>query len=208
MRSQTAIADELRDLDAAIEKAVAPHRDKSAIRVLRTYGKLGDQSELRSLSAGTFLLGLVRRDARLVRAAARMLAAHELATGIKSFLKHRIDRKRPRNARGPRDNAAEPGDSRAKAKSSFPSGHSAGAVAVARAFAREYPARRRTAATAAGLVAAAQIPRSTHFATDVLVGATIGWAAEALVDQGLRLGLRLADIASGARGGAPGDAPR
>jgi undecaprenyl-diphosphatase len=111
-----------------------------------------------------------------------MVAAHLLATGIKSFLKHRIDRNRPRNADGPADNEAKPGTSRAKAKASFPSGHSAGAIAVACAFGREYPDYRPAAMGAASLVAVSQVARSAHFATDVLAGAVIGWSSEALVN--------------------------
>ena len=172
----------LRSLDARIEKAVEPWRRSLPAQALGVYGKAGDQPPMLALSGGVLALGLLRGDRRLAGTGARMIAAHLLATGIKNFVKHRIDRNRPRDADGPADNAAKPGDSRAKAKTSFPSGHSAGAIAVARAFGRRYPGLAPAATGAAALVAVAQIPRSAHFATDVLAGAAIGWGAELIVN--------------------------
>ena len=172
----------LRDLDARVEKATIPYRRALPVRAVAYFGKVGDQPPMLALSGGVLALGLLRSDRRLVKAGANMVAAHLLSTGIKSFLKHRIDRKRPRNADGPADNEAKPGHSRAKAKSSFPSGHSAGAIAVGRAFAREYPEFGWAATGAGALVAISQIARSSHFATDVLAGAVIGWSSEALVN--------------------------
>jgi membrane-associated phospholipid phosphatase len=192
-------AERLRHVDAAIEKTVAPYRRNAAVQALGSFGKIGDQPPLRALCVGVIVCGLIRRDERLTKSGARMLAAHELATGIKSFLKHRIDRKRPANADTPADNAARRGHSRAKAESSFPSGHSAGAIAVARAFGREFPEDRSAAVGAAALVGAAQVPRSAHFATDVLAGIAVGWAAEALVNGAVGAARRL--LATGSGGG-------
>lgn len=184
-------AEGLSCVDAAIERTVAPYRRNAAVRALGSVGKVGDQPPLRAVCAGMILCGLIRGDHRLAKAGVRMLAAHELATGMKSFLKHRIDRKRPRNADGPGDNAARPGHSRAKEKSSFPSGHSAGAIAVARAFGREYPDHASLAVGAAALVGAVQVPRSAHFATDVVAGIATGWTAEAILNAVLQLARRL-----------------
>jgi undecaprenyl-diphosphatase len=203
---RTAPAKALRDLDAGVEKAVKPYRRELPVRALALYGKVGDQPPLLALSGGVLALGLLRADGRLAKAGANMVAAHLLATGMKSFLKHRIDRKRPRNADGPADNEARSGSSRAKAKSSFPSGHSAGAIAVARAFGREYPEYRPAAMSAAALVAVSQIARSAHFATDVLAGAFIGWSSEALVNLAWKAAPHLAqasDSVSSRRGTSP-----
>jgi membrane-associated phospholipid phosphatase len=209
MRTPIHPARGLRHLDAAIEKAVAPYRRNKAVQALGLYGKLGDQPPLRALCAAVILAGVVRRDPRLARSGIRMLAAHELATGVKSFLKHRIDRKRPRDAEGPADNAARPGKSRARARSSFPSGHSAGTVAVARAFGREFPEHRPAALGAAALAGAVQVPRSAHFATDVVAGVVTGWVAEAAVNGAFlvtgRLLARLPDGATRAPASPPPD---
>src|SRR3954452_25340641 len=69
---------------------------------------------------------------RLVRAGARMLLAHEAATLVKNVFKTNIDRTRPRSASSRKDKKARKGNSSAKEQSSFPSGHSAGAIAAAK----------------------------------------------------------------------------
>jgi membrane-associated phospholipid phosphatase len=65
---------------------------------------------------------------------------------------------------------------------SFPSGHSAGAVAAARAFAREYPEHGLAAVGAAGFLALLQIVRSAHYPTDVAAGIGVGLLAEKATD--------------------------
>jgi membrane-associated phospholipid phosphatase len=133
-------------------------------------------------------VGTVGGDRRLLRAGIRMLAAHSLATVAKDFVKHRVDRTRPRASRRPgKDMKPRPGRSDAKEETSFPSGHSAGAAAVARAFTREYPEHALPAAGAAAMLALAQIPRCAHYPTDVGAGIAIGLAAEAVVDLAKRL---------------------
>ena len=166
--------------DAEIDRAFAPFRDTLAVRALSWVGKLGDQPQLRLISSALFVVGLSSGNRRLLSAAARMLIAHELATGIKSFIKHRVDRTRPRSGRSSQQRKIRPGHSKAKEKSSFPSGHSAGAVAVARAVGREYPEHRSAALAAAGVIAGAQVPLSAHYLTDVTAGAAVGAVAEAV----------------------------
>ena len=51
--------------------------------------------------------GLVRRDGRMARAGARMIAAHLLATAAKNFVKHRVDRTRPRSTGNGKGHQAE-----------------------------------------------------------------------------------------------------
>ena len=110
-----------------------------------------------------------------------MIGAHLLATATKNFVKRRINRTRPRSAAGRDGHKPKAGRDETKEETSFPSGHSAGAIAVARAFAREYPEHRLPALGAGGLIALAQIPRSAHYPTDVGAGIAIGIAAEAIV---------------------------
>ena len=113
-----------------------------------------------------------------------MLAAHTLATFAKDFVKRRIDRTRPRSKGGKgKDHQCRPGTAaHAKEETSFPSGHSAGAAAVARAFARDYPEHAAPAYAAGGAIALAQIPRCAHYPSDVGAGLAIGVAAEALIE--------------------------
>lgn len=172
----------LMDADKSAMDAVEPYKKSAAVRAVSWASELGDQPQLLVLSGGLLAFGLVRRDGRMARAGARMIAAHLLATMAKSFVKHRIDRTRPRSTGNGKDHHPKPGRSRAKEETSFPSGHSAGAVAVARAFARDYPDHRGGALAAAGFIALAQIPRRAHYPTDVAAGLAIGLAAEKAVD--------------------------
>ena len=168
--------------DIAIAEAAAPMRHTPPVQALGWLSEIADQPQLISLCAATLLVGLATRDARLARAGGRMLAAELLATKLKSTVKHRIDRTRPRVSDDGGDYALELGHDHATELNSFPSGHTAGAVAVARAFAREYPEQRDAAYAAAALIAAIQIPRCQHYATDLAAGALVGLAAEVAVD--------------------------
>jgi membrane-associated phospholipid phosphatase len=174
------------ELDAAVAEAALPLQDTKTHQALGWLAKFADQPQLRMLCGMTIVVGLLREDRRLAGAGARMLIAHELATTIKTFIKHRIDRRRPRAL----DNDTEAlkphlGDDHAKEASSFPSGHSAGAAAVARAFARSYPDHRAPAYAAAGVVALVQIPRCAHYPTDVGAGVAIGIVAEETLAKAL-----------------------
>ena len=175
----------LRETGTKLTRAEARAVDGAAPRTARqeklaeTVGKLGDQPELRTISAVVVAAGLLTADRRLARAGVRMLLAHEFATLAKDVIKRRIDRTRPRSASTHAQRKVKPGRNTAKEETSFPSGHSAGALAVARAFGREYPGLQAPALAAAGLVAAAQIPRLAHYPSDVAAGALLGLASEA-----------------------------
>ena len=161
------------------------HAESPPVKAIGWLSEIGDQPQLRSLSGVMIGAGLLGQR-RLLRAGIRMLLAHELATAIKSLIKHRIDRTRPRSARSARHGQPRPGHSRAKEQSSFPSGHTAGSLAVAQAFSREFPEHRTAARSAAAVIGVAQIPRCAHYPTDVGVGAVIGLVAEAAVNAGLK----------------------
>lgn len=176
-------ADSVLTADADVARAAAPLRESRAVKLAGRLSEVGDQPPLRILCGAVIAAGLVRRDARLARAGGRMLAAHTLATLAKSFIKHRVDRTRP-SAMLDGEGGARPrkGHSHAKAENSFPSGHSAGAIAVAQAFVHEYPEHRAAAFAGAGAIALAQIPRCAHYPTDVGAGLAIGSAAAAVVN--------------------------
>lgn len=175
-------ASALQDADAAIAGAVIPVQDHPGIRLVGELSEIADQPQMRILCAGVIGAGFVASNPRLARAGLRMLLAHELATAAKSFVKHHVDRTRPRSLGDGEAPHLKAGNSRDKEESSFPSGHSAGAAATSRAFAREYPGAAPAIYAAAGLVALAQIPRCAHYPTDVGAGVAIGIAAEAAVN--------------------------
>ena len=164
----------IEDADIAIAHAAAPLRDTPPVKALGWLSELADQPPLMSICAATLVFGLITRNARLARTGARMLAAEMLATKIKSFVKHRVDRTRPHVEDEGGEYRMAPGSNHASEVNSFPSGHTAGAVAVARAIASDYPEHKLAATLVAGGVAAIQIPRSKHYLSDLAAGALVG----------------------------------
>ena len=165
---------------AAARAAHVPSRTRLG-QAVDWFAELGDQPPLIAASSGVLAVGIVRRDRRMIRTAARMLAAHAVATAIKTVIKDRVDRSRPATALGGRGYTLRKGNSKDSALRSMPSGHSAGLAAVAAAVAREYPATASPVAAAAGSVAAAQLPSDNHFLTDVAAGILIGLLSEKAV---------------------------
>jgi len=184
-------AEPLLEVDRAARALFNPYRSAAPVKALAWFAQAGDQLQLRVLAGGVLAVGLVRRDERIVRAGARMLVSHELATLAKKAVKNRVDRWRPRDAG--RGKAVKPrqGHSKAKALNSFPSGHSAGAMAVACAFAAECPEHRAAALGTGAAVSLAQVPTSSHYPSDVAAGAAIGVASDAAVGAAWRIGARL-----------------
>jgi membrane-associated phospholipid phosphatase len=174
-------ANEIEKVDVAVAQAIAPTRDTTIIKILGGLSELSDQPPLIALSAATFAVGLLAGNRRLAETGGRMLAAHLLATAIKSAIKARVVRTRPHLLVEDGDYRMHAGDEPQHQVSSFPSGHTAGAVAVACAVARGHPERRATAYPLAAAAALVQIPRCAHYPSDVGVGAVIGVAAEAMI---------------------------
>jgi membrane-associated phospholipid phosphatase len=174
--------------DEAAAEAALPYQGSPAMEALGRFASLGDQPPLRTLCAALIAAGVAGGDRRLARAGVRMLVAHTLATLAKDFVKERVDRTRPRSkGEKGKDHVPKPGRDDSKEETSFPSGHSAGAAAVAWAFARDYPEYAGPAYAAGSALALAQIPRCAHYPTDVGAGLAIGIAADALVDIGIGL---------------------
>ncbi|MDB6136341.1 MAG: phosphatase family protein [Verrucomicrobiales bacterium] len=173
--------------DVAVAEAVAPYRHTLPVRALSFLGKLGDQPPMFTISGVVLGAGLLTGNKRLARAGLRMVAANSVATLTKNFVKHRINRTRPELLTQEGRYEMHPGNSEDHDETSFPSGHSAGAVATARAFAREYPEYGAPAHAAASLIALSQIPRGAHYPTDVAAGSAIGLLAEWAVSKVINL---------------------
>jgi undecaprenyl-diphosphatase len=149
--------------------------------MLRAAGKaseLADQPPLIALSAGTMVAGALLRHPAVLRAGTRMLASHLIATGVKTVLKSAIDRTRPARAVKEGHRIGQGDGAEDSSLNSFPSGHTAGAVAVAQAVAHESTAAGLPLQAAALGVAAMQPRRGKHYVSDVVAGAAIGWASE------------------------------
>jgi membrane-associated phospholipid phosphatase len=176
-------------LDAALSTALMRYRENRAMQVLGLAGEAADQPPLLGASLATIGAGAMLRRPRLLRAGLRMLASELVATGIKGAVKHHVNRTRPHkmledgryslhtDAKGRKDEGPW---------NSFPSGHTAGAVAVSRAVAREYPGAQSAGGFAATFIGLIQLPTGKHFASDVLAGAVVGLVSEALVDAAAR----------------------
>jgi undecaprenyl-diphosphatase len=175
------------DLDAALAAEVEPLRDTALVQAVVVASKIGDQPPMRVLCGVMIAAGLLSGRYRLTRAGLRMIVAHTLATASKDFVKRRVDRTRPNARSGGDDHRLRAGTNAAHDETSFPSGHSAGVMAVGAAFSREFPQHRIAALCGAGAVALAQVPRGSHYLSDVIVGSAIGAASEAALDRLVRL---------------------
>ena len=178
MGRKTRAAEPLFEIDRRARKLFTPYRKSRAVGAIHVVGSVGDQTQLRLVCRGVFGLGALRKDPRMMRAGVRMLVSHELATLAKNAVKRQVDRTRPR--RDARDKPKK-GTHTGKEITSFPSGHSAGSMAVACAFAAEYPEHRGAALATAGAVGLAQIPTCAHYPSDVAAGMTLGALVERLV---------------------------
>ncbi|MGN6495753.1 MAG: phosphatase PAP2 family protein [Tsuneonella sp.] len=177
--------------DSKVRDVMMRYRKTPPVRVISWLSEVGDQPQLRVVGGAALALGVLRADLRLVQAAARMLFAHEAAVLLKNAVKDRVDRTRPKIAPTPAEQEPHPGTDTSKEETSFPSGHSAGAIAVTRAFSRVYPRRTGVALALGTSVAAAQVPRCSHYPTDVAAGLAVGAVAEKLTDFAWRLAARL-----------------
>lgn len=169
-------------MDAAVADVLIPHAEGTAIKALGAVSDLSDQEPLYAAAAAVLATAMALRDGPTWRTGTRILASHLLATALRGVIKKMVDRTRPEAAARRGDYVLREGERHESDFNSFPSGHTAGAVAVALAVGRDNPATRVPAIGLAALSGAAQILRSRHYVTDVVAGAVIGIAADALVD--------------------------
>lgn len=182
-------AHKIERMDAALGHAASRYREHPLVRALGSVAELADQPPLITACVATIALGAATRRPRLLRAGLRMLASELVATGAKALVKHHVARTRPgtMRERGRYARHADKHGARDEGPwNSFPSGHTAGAVAVGRALTREYPAAAPAVAGACALAAGAQLPTGAHFPIDVLAGGIVGLTSEALVDAAFR----------------------
>lgn len=170
------------EMDAAVADVLLPYASKAAFRTIGAISDLSDQEPLYAAAIGVLATGVVMRDGPTWRMGTRVLASHLLATALRGVVKRLVDRTRPEAAARRGDYVMREGKRHESDFNSFPSGHTAGAVAVAMAVSREHPGARLPAAALAALSGTAQVIRSRHYVTDVVAGAIIGVAADALVD--------------------------
>lgn len=169
--------------DAAVADVLVPLAGNRAVEAIGAVSDLSDQEPLYAAAAATLATGAILRDGPTWRGGTRILAAHLLATAVRGVVKRAVDRTRPDAAAKRGEYVLREGRRHESDFNSFPSGHTAGAVAVAMAVGRAWPSGRAPALGLAGLAAGAQVLRSRHYLTDVVAGAAIGFLAEALIDR-------------------------
>lgn len=188
MGKATKIAKKIGQAERRATHKAAARDDGLAVRAAGTASELADQPPLIALSIATLLLGVVMRRPLVLRSGARMLASHLIATGIKTVLKSAVDRTRPSRALKDGHRWAKGDGADDTSLNSFPSGHTAGAVAITQAVASDAPLAAIPLQAAAAGVAALQPSRGQHYWSDVAAGAAIGWASERLAGAMLRMG--------------------
>lgn len=181
----------LEELDAAVADVLVPHAEQGAVKALGAVSDLSDQEPIYAGAAAFLAVAAVMRDGPTWRAGTRILASHLLATGLRGIVKHLVDRTRPEAAVRRGEYVFCEGEHHESDLNSFPSGHTAGAVAVACAVSREYPEARAPALGLAAAAGIAQVVRSKHYVSDVVAGAVIGCAADVLVDGLIRRASRV-----------------
>ncbi|MCY0943295.1 phosphatase PAP2 family protein [Streptomyces antarcticus] len=131
------------------------------------------------------------------RAAATGIAAMALAELLSDQVaKKLVERRRPPKEWIPHDGVEDRPDS-----SSFPSGHTAAALAFAAAVAPAWPAAGAACAVPALMVAVGRVHSGAHYPSDVAAGAAIGLASVGLVRSVLGLLSRRLPYGRGLSGG-------
>ena len=172
--------------DIAVAEAFTPVRKRPLVKAIGQASEIGDQPPLYILAGAVFGSGILTGNRRTAKAGLRMLASHFMAIRLKNAGKHLIDRTRPNLIAEEGRYQLGKGKRFDSDYNSFPSGHTASSVAVARALGREYPGQHGAALGLAGIIAAAQVVRSKHYASDLVAGAALGLVAERVVDLWLK----------------------
>lgn len=172
---------EVERVDVLVSEGMSEGRDHPAIRALGFLSEVADQAPAFATCGAVLAFGLATGRPRAAEAGARMLCSVLVATALKSAVKALVSRTRPAAVSdgqsygfsllgpdGPEDH-------------SFPSGHTADAVAAARAVGRVYPAATGAGYALAGAIALIQLPRGKHYPLDLAAGAVVGLVSEAVV---------------------------
>lgn len=134
--------------------------------------RLGQGITLVFISLALVIVGYTWKRDHFKRAGWQSLFAHGVAGLITKIMKHLFGRPRPRFMH---QDQWQFGPSLQGGLDTFPSGHSAASFAVAAVLARHFPKGAWIWYGAAAFVALSRIARGSHFPTDSLAGALIGF---------------------------------
>jgi undecaprenyl-diphosphatase len=173
----------IRETDRSLTKRLAASASPGLHRTLSAVEEAAEGTKLWCGAAAVMALAGGRRGCR---AAAAGLAAVTVAQLVSNGVcKQLADRPRPPEEWLPHDEVEDRPDS-----SSFPSGHTAAAVAFTVAVAPAWPLFGALAAVPAAMVAIERVQSGAHYPSDVAAGAAIGLASAWLTRRAPYLILR------------------
>ncbi|MBT2479755.1 phosphatase PAP2 family protein [Streptomyces sp. ISL-94] len=177
-------------LDRALTRSAASWKGLWASKVLPAVEESAEHTKL-WLAAAAFLAVAGGRRGR--RTAGSGLAGMWTGQAIGGAAKYLWDRRRPPKHLIPNDQVEDRPDS-----SSFPSGHTAAAVAFTTSVAAVWPVAGVPCAALTAAIALERIHSGAHYPSDVVVGAVIGFTGARLARHTTRLlNPRLGRISSG-----------
>lgn len=157
----------LRDADGALTKRVASRIPPGVGKVLSAVEEAAESTKLWCGAAAAMAwLGGWRGRRAAISGLAALAVAQLVSNGV---CKQVADRPRPPKEWFPHDEVDDRPDS-----SSFPSGHTAAAVAFTAAVAPAWPAASAACAVPAAMVALERVQSGAHYPSDVAAGAAIG----------------------------------
>ncbi|MCQ9131199.1 phosphatase PAP2 family protein [Streptomyces hilarionis] len=174
---------QLRDTDRLLTRRAAARIPPGVGKALSAVEEMAESSKLwcGAATAMAWLGGWRGRKAAAAGMGA-LVVAQLVSNGV---CKQLADRPRPPKEWFPHDEADDRPDS-----SSFPSGHTAAAVAFTAAVAPTWPAAGAACAVPAAMVALERVQSGAHYPSDVAAGAVIGLAGAWLTHRTPRLVLR------------------
>ena len=145
-------ASPIEQADIAAARQLARHHHDPLLRAVTAFSQPADQPPLLAAWVMVVLWGLLTRDRRLACRGGHLVASVAMATLLKGTVKHALSRTRPYMLLDKGRYRVEPLGPDEGPWHSFPSGHTAGSVALARAIFRCWPSAWRPAYAAAALV--------------------------------------------------------
>ena len=171
--------------DLILTKAAMGLRRRARVRRVMGASEALDQMPLAALSAGVLAAGAGTGKRQLRQAGLRMLFGLGLASALKGIGKGLVTRTRPTEIGERGTHRFEVATDTDGALQAFPSGHTAGAVAVISPLATAAPAAAVPLAAAAGGLIALKLVRGDHYPSDLLAGAVIGLACARLAARAI-----------------------
>ncbi len=198
--TDTSLLQQIERADVAAAAKAGEQRHHPLVRAAGAMAKGADQPPMFTLATAVLGAGLALGRPKVAEAGGRMLIALTVATAVKAAVKASVVRTRPNvlwdegryetGIWGPNESPWN----------SFPSGHTANAVTVARAVGRVVPEARPALWALAAVAGGVQVPRGAHHPLDVAAGAVVGLLAEALADRAWPHAAPVVDAALQARG--------